>query len=133
MANAREVDLLDLAAKLTAESLRWEAPEGVERQPESVAPLADAGHPRCAATPPAADLQGQASIIAVKVWSEVLGEAVWVVADDLPQTHWPQDAPVYTRTEVRRLAPIGPDTLPFVQLVKHLFGGQVVAVTPPPR
>lgn len=132
MANAREVDLLDLAARLTAESLRREAPEGAERQPEPAAPAADAGHLRRVATPPVADLQGEAPIVAVKVWSAILGEAVWVMADDLPRAAWPQDAPVYTQTEARLLAQVGPETLPWVQVLKTLFGARVVAVSAHP-
>jgi hypothetical protein len=42
-------------------------------------------------------------IAAVKVWSEVLQEAVWVVADDVPLDPYLTDGKVYTHREVRVL------------------------------
>jgi TubC N-terminal docking domain len=42
-------------------------------------------------------------IAAVKVWSEVLQEAVWVVADDVPLDEYLADGRVYTYHEVRVL------------------------------
>ena len=42
-------------------------------------------------------------IAAVKVWSEVLQEAVWVVADDVPLSPYLADGKVYTHHEVRVL------------------------------
>jgi len=71
-------------------------------------------------------LRGHPPIVAVQVWAEYLGEAVWVVADDLPQAEWPQDAPVYTQAELAVLRRVGPDTLPQVHVVKQLFQGFVV-------
>lgn len=71
-------------------------------------------------------IQGELSILVVKVWSAHLGEAVWVVADDLPQQEWPHDAPVYTQVEVRILRQMGPDTLAWVHTLKKLFRAQVV-------
>jgi hypothetical protein len=42
-------------------------------------------------------------IAAVKVWSEVLQEAVWVVADGVPLDPYLADGKVYTHHEVRVL------------------------------
>jgi TubC N-terminal docking domain len=42
-------------------------------------------------------------IAAVKVWSEVLQEAVWVVADGVPLDAYLGDGKVYTHHEVRVL------------------------------
>jgi hypothetical protein len=42
-------------------------------------------------------------LVAVKVWSEVLGEAVWVVADDVPLDSYLADGRVYTHAEIRVL------------------------------
>ena len=42
-------------------------------------------------------------IAAVKVWSEVLQEAVWVVADDVPLDPYLADGRVYTPHEIRVL------------------------------
>jgi TubC N-terminal docking domain len=42
-------------------------------------------------------------IAAVKVWSEVLQEAVWVVADGVPLEPYLADGRVYTHHEVRML------------------------------
>jgi len=47
-------------------------------------------------------LQGD-DLVAVKVWSEVLQEAVWVVADDVPLDPYLADGRVYTHHEVRVL------------------------------
>lgn len=67
---------------------------------------------------------------AVQVWSEVLGTVVWVVVDDLPLCEWPQEAPVYTRAEVRLLTQIRAEavkeTLAVVHAVKELFQARVV-------
>jgi hypothetical protein len=65
--------------------------------------------------------------VAVKVWSEILDEAIWVVADDLPQGEHPIDAPIYTHGEVKILAEVGPKVLAWVHTMKHDFGCQVVA------
>jgi hypothetical protein len=65
------------------------------------------------------------ALIAVKVWSPVLGEAVWVVADDLPRDEWPTDAPVYMQSEVKILTYVGSDTLAWVYQLKGLFGATV--------
>lgn len=50
----------------------------------------------------------QRDIIAVTVWSEILGAAIWVVVDDLPRDQWPTDDPVYQYAEVKRLIGRGP-------------------------
>jgi hypothetical protein len=84
-------------------------------EPESPVNIPEAGEP----------------IVAVKAWSDILGEAVWVVASDVPRTDWPTDAPVYTHTEVELLSLMGPDTLAWVHPVMELLGARVVdAVTP---
>ena len=67
---------------------------------------------------PFQDETGQS--VAVKVWSDVLQAAVWVVRDDLPRVEWPHDAPVYTRREVRFLTKIGHDVLQWVNPVKEI-------------
>lgn len=46
-------------------------------------------------------------IAAVKVWSEVLQEAVWVVADGVPIDAYVGDGKVYTHHEVRVLVAQG--------------------------
>jgi hypothetical protein len=57
-----------------------------------------AAEQRRAPMPPRRD-----DIAAVKVWSEVLQEAVWVVADDVPLDPYLADGRVYTHREVRVL------------------------------
>jgi hypothetical protein len=47
-------------------------------------------------------LQGD-DLVAVKVWSEALQEAVWVVADGVPIDEYLGDGKVYTHHEVRVL------------------------------
>jgi hypothetical protein len=47
-------------------------------------------------------LQGD-DVVAVKVWSEALEEAVWVVADGVPIDEFLGDGKVYTHHEVRVL------------------------------
>jgi TubC N-terminal docking domain len=46
-------------------------------------------------------------IAAVKVWSEVLQEPIWVVADDVPLNPYLADGRVYTLHEVRVLVEQG--------------------------
>jgi hypothetical protein len=65
--------------------------------------------------------------IAVKVWSDVLNEAIWVIADELPQDERPTDAPVYTYGEIKILTEIGPEVLAWVHTVRQDFGAQVLA------
>jgi hypothetical protein len=47
-------------------------------------------------------LQGD-DLVAVKVWSEVLEEAVWVVADGVPIAEYLREGKVFTHHEVRVL------------------------------
>jgi hypothetical protein len=70
--------------------------------------------------------EGAAEVMAVKVWSDILGEAIWVVADHLPQDEWPTDAPVYTHHEVRILKQVGQDTMAWVHAVKAAVGSRVL-------
>ena len=67
------------------------------------------------------------ALIALKVWSTILGEAIWVVADDLPKEAWPADALAYTHQEVKVLRQLGRDTLGWVHATKQMFGAQVIA------
>jgi hypothetical protein len=71
------------------------------------------------------DVVNSQDIVAVKVWSDTLGEAVWVLVDDLPRDEWPTDAPVYTQAEVKILTHVGADTLAWVHPLKVLFGATV--------
>jgi len=71
-------------------------------------------------------LQGADPVVAVKVFSPMLGGNVWVIDDALPHEEWPTDAPVYTHAEVKILAQVGPDTLAWVHPMKELFGARVV-------
>jgi hypothetical protein len=74
------------------------------------------------------------SPIAVKVWSGMLDEAIWIVANDLPKNAWPADTLAYTLHEVKVLRQIGQDTLAWVHATKQMFGVQVIASRPcPPR
>src|ERR671923_1633653 len=57
-----------------------------------------AAEQRRAQMPPQAD-----DLVAVKVWSEVLQEAVWVVTDGVPLDAYLGDGKVYTHREVRVL------------------------------
>src|SRR6266545_3634468 len=69
-------------------------------------------------------VQGHEPIVAVKVWSDVLEAAVWVVADDLPREQWPTEAPVYTHQEVKQLMQVGPQALAWVHVTKAMFGAR---------
>ena len=86
-----------------------------------------------ALAPMAPYLPDDCAIIALKVWSAVLREAIWVVADDLPREAWPTDALAYTHQEVRILRQIGQDTLAWVHATKRMFGAQVMASRRRPR
>ena len=48
-------------------------------------------------------MPAEAAIAAVRVWSEVLQEALWVVADGVPLEAYLGDGKVYTHHEVRVL------------------------------
>jgi hypothetical protein len=65
---------------------------------------------------------------AVKGFSDILGAAIWVVADNLPQGEWPDDGClVYTHREVRQLLAAGQDTLPAVHMTKQTLSANVVS------
>jgi hypothetical protein len=66
-------------------------------------------------------------VIAIKAWSDILEEAIWVVVDDLSHDEWPTDAPVYQYCEVKILREVGPDTLSWVHTLKEGYGARVVA------
>jgi hypothetical protein len=136
----------DLAKKVF-EAFRASSSERVDdRAREAVMPLGQTLEPM----PPTADITAlnnhpprsvdkalgeDMCPIAVKVWSAMLGEALWVVADDLPKDAWPTDALAYTHQEVKVLRRIGQDTLVWVHATKQMFGAQVIAGgrRPPPH
>jgi hypothetical protein len=72
------------------------------------------------------DGPGEATIVAVKVWSDALQQPIWVVADDLPRDEWPTDTLVYTHAEVKVLIQVGPDTVEWVHAAKQMFNARVV-------
>jgi hypothetical protein len=115
-----------------------------DRSREAVIPLVQTPEPMPSTTdltalddhPPRSvhkSLGEDVSPIAVKVWSAMLDEAIWVVADDLPKNAWPADALAYTHQEVKVLLQIGQDTLAWVHATKRMFGAQVVAGGRRPR
>jgi hypothetical protein len=75
----------------------------------------------------------QPSVVAVRVWSDMLQEVVWVVDETVPHAKWPSDAPVYTHAEVKMLTRVGPDTLEWVHATKQMLGAQVIAGGRRPR
>ena len=75
---------------------------------------------------PSSALKDTYEVMAVKVWSDILGEAIWVVADHLPQNEWPTDAPVYRHQEVRILKQVGQDTLAWVHAVKVAVDSRIM-------
>ena len=66
-------------------------------------------------------LQGY-DLVAVKVWSEVLQEAVWVVADDVPLDPYLADGRVYTHHEIRVLRAHGQGVKVWAPLAPALEG-----------
>jgi hypothetical protein len=66
-------------------------------------------------------LQGD-DLVAVKVWSEVLQEAVWVVADDLPLDPYLADGRVYTHHELRVLRAQGRGVKAWAPLAPEMKG-----------
>jgi hypothetical protein len=70
--------------------------------------------------------EGDEPIVAVKVWSDVLEAALWVIADDLPKEEWPTDAAVYVHQEIKKLLRVGPQTLAWVHVTKMMFGARVI-------
>jgi hypothetical protein len=73
------------------------------------------------------DLVNDQAIVAVKVWSDKLWGAVWVVVEDLPRNQRPTDAPVYTHGEVKILRGVGQEPLAWVHAIKRMFGAVVVS------
>jgi Zinc-finger of RNA-polymerase I-specific TFIIB, Rrn7 len=71
-------------------------------------------------------MHGNEPIVAVKVWSEVLEAAIWVIADDLPREKWPADAPVYKESEVKLLMQTGPKNLEWVHVTKMMFAARII-------
>jgi len=120
-----------ITLEVIGDRLRCRAPVGV-MTPELKQALAD--HKTSllqvlAMKAPAAsslNLDPHCAVIAVKAWSDVLQEAIWVVIDGLPRDQWPSDAPVYTHAEVAILTQIDPDTLSWVHITKQMFGARVV-------
>jgi hypothetical protein len=51
-------------------------------------------------------LQGD-DLVALKVWSEILQEAVWVVVDDLPIAEYPGSGKIFSPHEIRVLVAHG--------------------------
>ena len=66
-------------------------------------------------------LQGD-DLVAVKVWSEVLQEAIWVVADGVPMDAYLADGKVYTHYEVRVLRAQGQGVKVWAPLDPELEG-----------
>src|SRR5688572_20001731 len=60
-------------------------------------------------------------ILAVKVWSDHLGEKLWMSATELPSFERPQDISVDIWAEVDRGQKVGPDILRIVHAVKWLL------------
>jgi hypothetical protein len=120
-----------ISLEVRGEQLRCRAPVGV-MTPDLKQALADQktsllqilAVEALAASP--RNLDPHCAVIAVKAWSEVLQEAIWVVIDGLPRDQWPRDAPVYTHAEVAILARIDPNTLSWVHITKQMFGARVV-------
>jgi hypothetical protein len=61
-------------------------------------------------------------IASVKVWSEVLQEAVWVVADGVPIEEYLGDGKVYTHHEVRMLLAQGRNVKAWAPLDTEMAG-----------
>jgi hypothetical protein len=105
-----------------------EAVMPLDQTPESMASMADLtalnDHPPRSMHQ---ELGEDVCPVAVKVWSAILGDAIWVVADDLPKDAWPVDALAYKHQEVKMLRQIGQDTLAWVHATKQMFGAQVIA------
>jgi len=73
----------------------------------------------------------ESEVIAIKAWSDILQEAIWVVVDHLSRDEWPTDAPVYAYSEVMILKVVSPGALSWVHLLKEEYGARVVAVRRP--
>jgi hypothetical protein len=66
-------------------------------------------------------LQGD-DLVAVKVWSEIMEEALWVVADDVPLDPYLANGRVYTHHEVRVLRAHGRGVKAWAPLDAELEG-----------
>jgi hypothetical protein len=74
-------------------------------------------------------LEGKVPVVAIKVDSTILHEAVWVVVDDLPRKQWPYDGtPAYTHREVQMLRQAGPNVLQWVHTAKRELGATTAQV-----
>jgi TubC N-terminal docking domain len=69
-----------------------------------------------------APMPPEEAITAVKVWSEVLQEAVWVVADGVPLGEYLGDGKVFTHQEVRVLLAQGRGVKAWAPLDPELAG-----------
>ena len=78
-------------------ALTDELRQAIRAEKAAIMAILAAEQPR-APGPPTAD-----EMVAVKVWSEVLQEAVWVIADGVPIAEYLADGKVYTHREVRVL------------------------------
>jgi hypothetical protein len=96
-------------------------------------PTNDENNQQCSLLPEAPFRDETDLPVAVKVWSDVLQAAVWMVRDNLPRTEWPQDGPVYTHEEIRMLTKVGQDVLQWVNPVKEIFNATVVAAHSSPQ
>jgi TubC N-terminal docking domain len=91
------IDGHDLRIRRPRGALTEEIRQSLKAEKAAIMTILAAEHVR-APLPPRSD-----DIAAVKVWSEVLQEAVWVVADDVPLDPYLADGRVYTHHEVRVL------------------------------
>jgi TubC N-terminal docking domain len=66
-------------------------------------------------------LQGD-DLVAIKAWSELLEEAVWVVAEGVPVDAYLRDGKVYTHHEVRVLRAQGRGVKAWAPLAPQLEG-----------
>jgi TubC N-terminal docking domain len=87
----------DLRIRSPRGALTDELRQALKAEKAAIMTILAAEHVR-APMPPRSD-----DIAAVKVWSEVLQEAVWVVADGVPLDAYLGDGKVYTHHEVRML------------------------------
>jgi hypothetical protein len=90
--------------------------QAIRAEKAAILTILAAEHQR-APVPPQAD-----DIVAVKVWSEVLQEAVWVVADGVPMDAYLADGKVLTHREVRVLLEQGRGVKAWAPLDAELEG-----------
>jgi hypothetical protein len=91
------VDGQDLRIRSPKGALTDELRQAIRAEKAAIMTVLAAERQR-AQMPPQAD-----DPVAVKVWSEVLGEALWVVADGVPLDAYLGDGKVYTYHELRVL------------------------------